>query len=146
MHWWLIFEEFGPDIHHIARFDNIVADTWSILPSTTINKHDPCTSRYQCLANNLFALGKVENKENFFPLNIFIVKIEQKKEPININSKLSTYISDQGSGYSMQALNNVKIIFYDSKIYVPQSLRRLVLDLYHLYLNHPGGIILAKEI
>ena len=38
----------------------------------------------------------------------------------------------------------MEIICYDSKIYVPQSLRRRVLDWYHLYLNHPGGSRLAK--
>ena len=46
----------------------------------------------------------------------------------------------------MQALNDVKIIFYYSIIYVPQSLHRSVLDWYHLYLNHPGGNRLAKTI
>ena len=46
----------------------------------------------------------------------------------------------------MQALNSVEIIFYDRKIYVPQSLYRRVLDWYHFYLNHPGGSRLAKKI
>ena len=63
-----------------------------------------------------------------------------------MNSKLSTYILDRGSGYSMQALNDVEIICYDSKIYVSQSLCRRVLYLYHFYLNHPGGSRLAEII
>ena len=46
----------------------------------------------------------------------------------------------------MQELNNVDIIYYDSNIYVPQSLRRRVIDWYHFYLNHPGGNRLAKTI
>ena len=46
----------------------------------------------------------------------------------------------------MQELDNVKIICYDSKIYVPQSLCRRVLDWYHFYINHPGGSRLAKII
>ena len=45
----------------------------------------------------------------------------------------------------MQALDDVKIIFYDIKIYVQQSLRRSVLDWYHLYLNHTSGSRLAKK-
>ena len=45
----------------------------------------------------------------------------------------------------MQSLDNVKIIYYDSKIYVLQSLRRCVLYWYHLYLNHPCGSRLAKK-
>ena len=46
----------------------------------------------------------------------------------------------------MQALDDVKIIFYDIKIYVQQSLRRSVIDWYHLYLNHTGGSRLAKKV
>ena len=46
----------------------------------------------------------------------------------------------------MQELDDVEIICYDSKLYVPKSLRRHVLDLYHFYLNHPGGSRLAKTI
>ena len=46
----------------------------------------------------------------------------------------------------MQALDNVKIICYDIKIYVPQSMCRRVLDWYHFYLNRPGGSRLAKTI
>ena len=62
----------------------------------------------------------------------------------NINSSLSTYISDLGSGYSKQELDDVDIICYDSKIYVPQSMHRRVLDWYHFYLNHPGVSRLDK--
>ena len=63
-----------------------------------------------------------------------------------INYKLSTYISYQVYGYPMQALDNVEIIYYDRKLYMPQSMRRRVLDWYHFYLNHPGGSRLAKKI
>ena len=82
----------------------------------------------------------------FSPLNILIVQKEQRKEPRNINSSLSTYISDRGSSYSMQEFDDVEIICYDRKIYVPKSLGRRVLDWYHLYLNHPVGSRLAKTI
>ena len=46
----------------------------------------------------------------------------------------------------MQALDDVEIIWYDSKIYDLKILRRRVLDWYHFYLNHLGGSILAKTI
>ena len=64
----------------------------------------------------------------------------------NINSKLSTYISDRGPGYSMQAFNDGEILWYDIKINVQQIMLRYVIDWYHLYRNHPGGIILEKTI
>ena len=97
MRWQLIIEEFGPNIQHVAVVDNIVSDTLHILPSTSINKYEPCTRKYQCCANDSFAIGRVENKEYCFPLNILIVQREQQKELINRNSKLSTNILDQGS-------------------------------------------------
>ena len=46
----------------------------------------------------------------------------------------------------MQAIDEVKIICYDSKIYVQESLCTCVIDWNHFYLNHPGGSILAKTI
>ena len=90
MRWWLILEEFGPIIQHIAGVDNIVADTLSRLPSTPSDKYKPCTRKSQCRVNELFVIVRVENNKYCFPLNILIVQIEQQKELMNVNSKLST--------------------------------------------------------
>ena len=98
----LIIKEFGPNIQHIAGVDNIASDTISRLPSTPSDKNNPYTRKAQCRAKNLFAIGREDNNENCFPLNLLIVQRERQKEPRNINSSLSTYISDRGSGYSMQ--------------------------------------------
>ena len=46
----------------------------------------------------------------------------------------------------MQALDDVKIIWNDSKINVQKILCKNVLDWYQLYTNHPGGSRLAKKI
>ena len=54
MLWQLIFEEFGPNIQNISGVDNIVADKLSRLPSTPIEKYEPCTRKAQCRANKLF--------------------------------------------------------------------------------------------
>ena len=79
MRWQLIIEDFGPNIQHIAGFDNIVSDTLSRFPSTPSNKYKSCTRKAQCHANELFTLSRVENKEDCFPLNILIVQREQKE-------------------------------------------------------------------
>ena len=142
----LVLRYFGPKIQHIAVIYNIVAYTLSRLPSTSVNKYKPITRKYQCRANQLLAIIRAENNEYFFPLNILRLKIEQQKELRNINSKLSTYILGRGSSYSKQDIDEVEIICYDSKIYVPQNLCRRVLDWCHFYLNHPGGSRLAKTI
>ena len=51
MHWQLILEDFGPNIWHIAKVENILADTLSRLPSVSVDKYDPCTRKSQCRAN-----------------------------------------------------------------------------------------------
>ena len=45
MCWQLTIEYFGPKIHHIAGVDNIVADTLTRLPSTTVNRYETSTTR-----------------------------------------------------------------------------------------------------
>ena len=107
MLWRLILEEFGPIIQNIAGVDKIVAYTLSRLPSMPSNKYENGTWKSQCCVNELFAIVRVENNEDYFPLNILILQREQKKELRNVNSNLSTYISDQGSGYSMQEFDDV---------------------------------------
>ena len=72
MRWRLILKEFGPNIQHIAVVDNIVSDTISRLPSTPSNNDEPCTSKAQCRANELFAIGREEKNDNCFPLNLFV--------------------------------------------------------------------------
>ena len=143
--WRLIIKEFGPKVQHIAGFDNIIADTLSRLPSTPSDNNEPCTRKDQCRGNKLFAIGREENTDNCFPLKLLIVQREKQKEQKNIKSSLNTYISDQASGYCKQELDDVEIICYDSKIYVPKSLCIRVLDWYHFYLNPPGGSRLAKK-
>ena len=64
MRWRLILEEFGPNIQHISGVENIVADTLRRLPSTPNGKYEPCTRKAQCLANELFTIGRVENNEH----------------------------------------------------------------------------------
>ena len=75
----LILEEFGPNIKHIAGVENIVSNTLSIFPPTFIYKHQPCSRKAQCRANDLFALGKIENNDDCFLLNLLIVQREKQK-------------------------------------------------------------------
>ena len=89
MNWWLIIEEFGPNIQNIAGVENIVSDKLIRLPPTSFNKHKPSTSNYQCCANKLFVIDRVEKNDYCFPLNILNLKREQQKELIKINFKLS---------------------------------------------------------
>ena len=57
----------------------MVSYTLSILPSTPSYKYETYTSKAQYCANKLFTLGRIENKGDFFPLNILIVQRKQEK-------------------------------------------------------------------
>ena len=94
--------------------------------------------------NELFTFGGEEKNEIFLPINILNVQIEKQNDTRKVNSKLSAYISYQGSGYPKQALDKVKTTCYDSKIYVPQIMSRHMLDWYNFYLNHSVGSRLSK--
>ena len=78
MRWWIILEEFGPNIQHIAGVDNVLADTLSALLSTPSDKYKSCTEKAQCRANDLFGIGRVENND-FSQLNILILIREQQE-------------------------------------------------------------------
>ena len=94
MQWYLIIQEFGPNIQYIAVVDNIVSNTLSIFLSIYVEKYEPITKRDQCRVNELFAISMAENNKYCFPLNLLNAQIEQPKELRKVNSKLSTYISD----------------------------------------------------
>ena len=115
------------NIQHISGVDNIVADTLNRLPSMQSEKYQSCESKDQCRTYALFAISGVKNNKDCFPLNILILQREQQIKLRNIDSKLGTYILNQWSGYSMKSLIYANIICYDSRIYMPQILRRRVL-------------------
>ena len=79
MCWRPILEEFGPNIQHISGVDKILADTLSIFTYNPSDKDEPCTSKAQCCANKLFAIGREENNDNCFSLNLLIIKRQQQK-------------------------------------------------------------------
>ena len=145
MFWRLILEEFGPNIQSIARFDNIVANLLSTLPYKSINRYGTSASKVLCRANKLFIIGREESKKDYFPLYLFNLQIKQQKDIKRVNSKLRAYIYDKGYSYSTQALDDVEIILYNRKMYLPQSMRRYMLYWYHLCINHTGGSRLAKK-
>ena len=141
--WCLILKAFGPNIQHIAGIDNIVADTLSHLPSANTDQEDDSTESLRGMNKLFMTNGEATN--NSFPLKLSTILREQNIELNKRNSKLSkNLLEDKDFDYNKQVIDDVELIFYKNKIYVPQCLR--MLDWYHLYLNHPGGDWLAKTL
>ena len=55
-------------------------------------------------------------------------------------------MQDQRYSYPKQSIENVKIICYDSKFYVPKILHRCVIYWYTFYILHPCGGRLSNTI
>ena len=53
-------------------------------------------------------------------------------------------MEDKNSGYTINNMDNVRLVLKDDKIYIPESMREWTLNWYHHYLNHPGGDRLAN--
>ena len=126
MRWRLILEEFGPDIQHIKGEDNVVADAISRLPMSEMSK----------IEDEFFIQ---EDQEAEFPLDLHLVQERTEIELNEVNSPLKKLINDKKSGYNINTIDNIELVTYQDKIYVPKSLRRRTLEWYHHFLNHPGG-------
>ena len=147
MRWRLILEEFGPDIKHIKGEDNTVADAISRLPTANQDQIESCTDTQDPLSKTLTESEYlVLEEDEGFPLNLPIVQQAQKEE-LNIrNSKLKQLVNNKKSGYKLNTLDEIELITYENKIYVPKSLRQRTIEWYHYFLNHPGGDRLYKTI
>jgi hypothetical protein len=135
MRWRLLIEEFGPTLKFIKGEANVVADALSRLP-----RSGECES--MCLEELLNLEG--EETEGF-PLEIQHLKSAQEAE-LNRNKKLKKEILQKESNYGWTTYDNVRLLTYKDKLYVPERLRTATLNWYHHYLCHPGGDRLANTI
>ena len=79
IHWRLIIKEFGPNIQHIAGFENIVAGTISKIPYTSVDKYEHITMKSQCCTNKLFIIVRDE-KWGVFPRDLLNVQRWQQQK------------------------------------------------------------------
>jgi hypothetical protein len=132
MRWRLIIEEYSPELIYIKGENNIVADALSRLDltPTTIS---PSTDE---MAES-FALEDEDLPITAFPLQYKLIAQQQNNEP-----DLLQKIRDNHKNYSRKKFRGGgkvrELILYLSKIYIPKSLRRRVVNWYHEQLCHPG--------
>ena len=143
MRWRMILEEFNPTIRHIAGVDNVVADALSRIPST--NCEDGPAKPGNLKNKALFAIARGVG-EGTFPLERTLLQREQLNELKQPSSKIKQFIDDDSSDYHMGTIDDVELIMYQDRIYIPRTLRDRTLDWFHHYLNHPGGDRLGNTI
>ena len=140
MRWRMILEEFNPTILHIAGEENVVADGLSRLA-----RNEDSIAKVARKSKELLAIDRGAG-EGTFPLDRSLLQKEQLKELRMRNSKLKAQLEDAESGFYRTAFDDVNLIMYQDRIYIPHSLRDRVLDWFHHYLNHPGGDRLGNTI
>jgi hypothetical protein len=82
------------------------------------------------LVMNIMNIDEMESYE--FPMSPEIFSCEQKKDThLQEVMKKSDKSSDR-------LIERSTVINYDNKVYIPQSLRKMIVWWYHTYLQHPG--------
>lgn len=130
LRWRLLLEEYGAEIKYIKGVVNIVADVLSRYP-TTNNPLDTKPPPTKHTLSELFA--QVNLEPSAFPLTFTtIAKFQQRDRELQALVETDTRVSRK------IFRGGENLICYDEKIYIPQALRKHIVEWYHTYLMHPG--------
>ena len=155
--WRGMIQEFDVTLKFIEGEANIVADAISRLP---MEEHGTSPQEKQIELNlsellnisELFVADTVDQfatnvEEINYPLAPQLVEVEQKLE-LNTaaGAIILTALNDPKSQWEYKDVEEVKLIHFSNRIYVPKTLRKRTLDWYHHYLCHPGGDRLAATL
>jgi hypothetical protein len=130
LRWRLLLEEYSVDIKYIKGVTNIVADVLSRYP--TIN--NPLKQKQPPTNEALSELFAQENLDaSIFPVNFSILAEYQQRD-----NALQTLVETDKHVSRKIFRGGEQLICFNDRIYVPEALRKHVVDWYHTYLMHPG--------
>ncbi len=77
---------------------------------------------------------------SFVPQNeeIFLVQLQLIQSTQGKDRSLRKRLKDNRTNYKKQIIENVQLVTYKDRIFIPETLRNQVLTWYHYYLCHPG--------
>ena len=128
MCWRLILEEFGPELKCIKGENNVVTDALSCLEM----------SHNQEILNisELFGYDEEDLTDSAYPICYHDIAKAQKTDA-KLNQKLVSH-----KYYTLDTFRwgdkNHRLIFQNSKIFLPAALQKKTVDWYHEILCHPG--------
>ena len=67
-------------------------------------------------------------------------KLKEKQK-----NKKTTLNNNKHKSIKMNVINDVELMTYNNRIYIPHSLWRDTMNWYHHYLQHPGASRMEKE-
>ena len=131
--WRMMLEEYGPTFVHVEGTKNVVADALSRLPIEH-REHD-IQETDETLPPLQYAnpVTKKDIEEENFPMLPSLIQKHQRQDK-TLMRKMKT----NSEGFQLKDVEDVKLIHYHNKIYVPETLQARILTWYHEYLVHPG--------
>lgn len=126
LRWRLLLEEYGADIHYIKGVTNIVADILSRYPRKESKLHDEVPIK-EILATTERLPADV------LPVNLRVLAQYQQRD-----QRMQTLTESHPDLSRKVFRGGEQLICHKDKIYVPEILRRHVVNWYHEYLMHPG--------
>ena len=128
--WRLLLEEFGAQFEYVKGQKNIIADAMSRLNADYETEFEIKPDK-STMAEMYVISG--EEKETDFPLSPKLIQKYQKKDKV-----LQRHFAMKSHDYGTITIENIKVMTYRGKIYIPFVLQKRVVAWYHEYLAHPG--------
>ena len=154
--WWLLLEEYDPEINHIKGIHNTVADailcldyypaqnnreTWMTFTQCWCYYASHTTTQQpsirQASMNLVFANRSEEDV--MYPLTVKEITEAQETDP-NIHKLASD------SQYTRQLVENTQVLCKGTAMVLPTALWHRAISWYHHYLQHPGATHLEETL
>ena len=126
----MILEEFGPELRHIKGSTNIVADALSQLPMEHLETD---MEQVEETVPKMSYVTKENIKEEEFPMSPRLIHKCQLTD-----KHLKKLMKEEKSKFTLWTIENIQLIHYEDKIYIPHKLQSRIISWYHHYLIHPG--------
>ena len=151
--WRLLLEEYGPEYHHIKGEDNIVADALSRINTESVDELSTEQGKEVALCMSILTRDETMELPHYadisgmatcfagsdevaferFPMKPALIAREQRKD-----KKIRKNFDSDKQEFQFRRVEGTKLLTYQGKIVIPDSLQGRVIAWYHKYLAHPG--------
>ena len=132
----LILEEYGVKLEYVEGENNDMADSLSRMDRKEIPENE--------MNEEIYRMKRTYKASNdvICPVDFRTIYKEQRKEESKLCQQKNKYVKKEHCDMMLwlaKPSDHAKIEEKDYRIYVPESLRKQMVDWYHINLLHPGG-------